>query len=377
MALFNSQWASALVELPTLTFHHALLPLSIFFTLHGIRVTIFYRQAIKQAAEQSADKPPHIPWGQALLSVLAMALGGGSTTSVLLGMPPSWLGSNIVIPTYALSFFLVQYTPLYDFLMDFVPPAVLDSVLIIADGSLRALSIAKLGVDGSRMRFLADSHQGGTGGLTEPWFAMLLLGMISGSGGGMLADLLRLKTHQWTFSTPSFVHAVTFDMKASLLSSFFYAASTSPQLYSVLRGSSVEGGKISLLEGNDAKAMTMLVMCTLMLGQRAEPTIYRLTGFSPSPSRWIGSLQTKIANGSRRDTNDNEDETVKMTKVRHGDETAEEEEEEGYTRRSTRGRRKSGSVSKRLASPEPAGLSVDIPTTRNSTRIRKSVRKDL
>ncbi|KAF9197783.1 hypothetical protein BGZ49_001635 [Haplosporangium sp. Z 27] len=327
MSLFNSQWAATLVELPTLTFHHALLPLSIFFALHGIRISMAYRQAIELAA------PTYVPFIQGLL--------------------------------------YYSYTSLYDILRNTVPPAVLDSVLITVDGSLRALSIAKLGVDGSRMRFAADTHQGGAGGVSEPWFAMLLLGTIAGSGGGMLADLLRLKTHQWTLATPAFVHAATFDMKAAFLSTFFYAASTSQQLHYVLRGKNsgyaISGG---LLEPQDAKAMTMLVMCTLMLGQRAEPTFYRLTGFSLSPYTWIDSLQTKLAN-----TRDNEFRSSKANKNRRGDETAEEEEEEESVRRSSRGKKKA-SVSKRLASPDPVGSSAETPK-RNSSRIRKSVRKDL
>ncbi|KAF8975566.1 hypothetical protein BGZ46_009019 [Entomortierella lignicola] len=69
-------WAATLVELPTLTFHHALLPLSIFFALHGIRISMAYRQAIESVA------PTYVPFIQGLLSVLAMALGGGSTTSM-------------------------------------------------------------------------------------------------------------------------------------------------------------------------------------------------------------------------------------------------------------------------------------------------------
>lgn len=86
MAIFGAQWASSLVELPTLTFHQAILPLSIFSALHGIRVSMAYRQAIEQAAAQSLrdgkdPQPTRLPWGQALLSVLAMSLGGGFSAS--------------------------------------------------------------------------------------------------------------------------------------------------------------------------------------------------------------------------------------------------------------------------------------------------------
>ncbi|KAF9572763.1 hypothetical protein EC968_009491 [Mortierella alpina] len=411
MALFNSQWASTLVELPTLTFHDALLPLSIFSALHGIKMSMAYRKAIEQAAEQSlkdgtAAKPPRTPWGQALLSVLVMSLGGGFTTSMLLGMPPSWLGSNVVVPTYVLSFVLVHHTILYDILNDLVPPAVLDSVLIVADSSLRALSIAKLGVDGSRMRFAADSHVG-AGGVSEPWFAMLFLGMVAGSGGGMWADLLKLKTHEWTLSTPSFVHTATYDMKAAFLSAFFYAASTSPQFYQLLRGESdldASAGQVGLLELQDAKAMTMLVMCTLMLGQRAEQTVLRLTGLDGGSLAWGKSNASKQSLGKSKKNDDTDlQELNAMSKLDQDDEKGykplrrrrrgrqteeptedeeeqeeeeeeeeEAEEEEEPIKRSTRGRKKGSS--KKLGSPTPS--SADVPLTR-STRLRKPARQEL
>ncbi|KAF9934556.1 hypothetical protein BGZ65_003712, partial [Modicella reniformis] len=247
-----------------------------------------------------------------------MALGGGSFTSMLLGMPPSWLGSNVVVPTYVLSFFLVQYTILYDILNDMVPSAVLDSILIISDGSLKAMSISKLAVDGSRMRFAADSHYGDAGGLNEPWFAMLLLGVIAGSGGNMWTDFLGLNSHQWILSSPTFVHMDRFDVQAALLSSFFYAASTSPQFYGLLHDgtdTNYTPGKRGLMEDQDAKAMTILVMCTLMLGQRVEPAISRYTGFSISPTKWLGSFQTRVAMFKKRDDDGAEHDPVSLNRV--------------------------------------------------------------
>ncbi|KAF9099292.1 hypothetical protein BGX23_003147 [Mortierella sp. AD031] len=400
MSIFGAQWASTLVELPTLTFHDAILPLSIFSALHGIRVSMAYRQAIEQAAAQSLRdgkdaQPARLPWGQALLSVLAMSLGGGFSTSMLLGMPPSWLGSNVVVPTYALSFFLIQYTYLYDILKDMVPPAILDPILIVADGSLRALSIAKLGVDGSRMRFAADSHHPGA---SEPWFAMLFLGMISGSGGGMWGDFLKLKTHKWTLSTPTWATAATYDMKAALLSAFFYAASTSPQFYSVLRSGGdkesegfVHGG---LLETQDAKAMTMLVMCTLLLGKRAEDSVLQLARSFQSNTAIPPRKSIRSSTGASKKHDDDDEEEGEGHDLRglrrrvHDDATEEEEEEdqeeeaEEEVKRGTRGGRKKASsstttttttTSKRTtkaASVEPSLSSSEAPLTR-STRLRK------
>ncbi|KAG9073319.1 hypothetical protein KI688_001111 [Linnemannia hyalina] len=413
MAIFGAQWASTLVELPTLTFHHAILPLSIFSALHGIRVSMAYRQAIEQAAAQSLrdgkdPQPTRLPWGQALLSVLAMSLGGGFSASMLLGMPPSWLGSNVVVPTYTLSFLLIQYTYLYDILKDMVPPAVLDSVLIVADGSLRALSIAKLGVDGSRMRFAADSHYPGA---TEPWFAMLFLGMISGSGGGMWGDLLKLKTHKWTLSTPSWASAATYDMKAALLSAFFYAASTSPQFYSLLHNGGSddvdkEGGFVAhggMLETPDAKAMTMLVMCTLLLGKRAEETVVQMaksfqsnaTTTAVPPRKSLRSSSTAASKKKHDDEieeDDDESSYKPLTRRGFDDTTEEEEEEEGEedeeqeAKKNTRGggRKKSSTTtttttttsrrSAKSASVEPS--SSEVPLIR-STRLRKPTRQEL
>ncbi|KAG0246345.1 hypothetical protein B0O80DRAFT_122732 [Mortierella sp. GBAus27b] len=384
MSFFDSQWGSTLVELPTLTFHDALLPLSIFAVLDGIRVSMLYRRAIEKAADQSLKdgtgiKSSRVSWGQGLLSILIMALGGGSSTSLLLGMPPSWLGSNVIVPSYALSYFLIHYTILYDILNEKVPPTVLGSILGIAEASLRALSISRLGVDGSRMRFAADSHNGSTGDLDEPWFAMLLLGVIAGSGGGMWADALKLNSHHWTLSTPSFVHFATYDMKASLLSSFFYAASTSPQFYRLLRSETDTDyslGQGGLLETQNAKAMTILVMCTLKLGQQVEPIISQYTGFGVSPSGWISTTQTVTT--SKKDDHEPEDSHRALRRrADHAQETETEDGEEEAEEPVKKGRGRKASTSKRLMSPtRAASTSSETPLVR-STRARKSARKDL
>ncbi|KAG0085958.1 hypothetical protein BGZ93_000359 [Podila epicladia] len=381
MPVLNAQWASTLVELPTLTFHDALLPLSIFSALHGIRVSMAYRQAIEQASAQSrkdgSNKPDRVPWGQALLSVLAMSLGGGFSSSILLGMPPSWLGSNVVVPTYVLSFVLIQYTALYDILQQLVPPAVLDSILIIADGSLRALSIAKLGVDGSRMRFAADSH---VPGATEPWFAMLLLGMIAGSGGGMWADFLRLKTHHWSIQTPTWAHTATWDMKAALLSAFFYASSTSPQCLALLRTvyPNSEGqvyGKGGLLETQDAKAMTMLVMCTLLLGKRAEDTVFQLTRSLRSFANSTSKKQDHELIGLKDDDEPTSSHRSSLRLRRRTTKGEDEDEDtEDEPKRGTRGRKKG---TKKDMSPPLSPTSSTTETVTRSTRIRKSTQQEL
>ncbi|KAF9158979.1 hypothetical protein DFQ26_007034 [Actinomortierella ambigua] len=309
MSFLSKEWADTIIELPTLTFHTDWLPLSIFTALHGIRIAMAYRQAIEAAAEQSRldgdenPKPYRVSWGQGLISCLATALGGGFTTSMLLGMPPSWLGSNVVVPTYTLTFFLIQYTSLYGILQTAIPATLLDSILITADASQRGLNIAKLGVDGSRNRFAADRH--GPGGSSsssamEPWFAMLLLGTISGCGGGLWADVLKLKTHHWSWSTPSWAHAATWDMKAALTSAFFYATSTSPQVYQFLYGNQENNPEIDntsphasggLIDHGEARATTMLLMSSLLVAHRCEQSL-AARGYSlvAAPKRWLGQL---------------------------------------------------------------------------------------
>lgn len=284
-------------------------------------------------------------------------------------MPPSWLGSNVVVPTYALSFFLIQYTALYDILQQLIPPAVLDSILITADGSLRALSIAKLGVDGSRMRFAADSH---VPGATEPWFAMLLLGMIAGSGGGMWADFLKLKTHHWTIQTPTWAHAATWDMKAALLSAFFYASSTSPQFLALLRSvypdSEEQGyGKGGLLETQDAKAMTVLVMCTLLLGKRAEDTVYQLTRSLQSFA--LASKNEGQEHVGLKDSDEPSSSHRSSLRLRRRT-TKDEDEDEDTEDEPKRGTRRRKGTKKDVSPPLSPSASATETVTR--TRVRKS-----
>ncbi|GJJ74547.1 hypothetical protein EMPS_06905 [Entomortierella parvispora] len=400
MAVLSAEWASTLVELPTLTFHHALLPLSIFSALHGIRVSMAYRQAIEAAAAQSLKdgssppKPTRVPWGQALLSVLAMSLGGGFSASILLGMPPSWLGSNVVVPTYALSFFLIQYTFVYDLIVQTIPPAVLDPLLIVADGSLRALTITKLGVDGSRMRFAADAGKGGMV-QSEPWFAMLLLGMIAGSGGGMWADVLKLKSHQWTLSaTPGWAKEATWDMKAALISAFFYAASTSPQFYGLMNRDTAGAALTStggLLETQDAKAMTMLLLCSLLLGKQADQSSGVFTGLVKSFTSKAEALSSASLKKSKKSRQEDEDESVELNKIdkedddsysslrqrrrKEDDDLVVEDDEEEEVKKGGRGRKKSvASKKKKEPSPSPVP-STSTPT--RSTRLRRAPRQEL
>ncbi|KAF9579445.1 hypothetical protein BGW38_004286, partial [Lunasporangiospora selenospora] len=317
---------------------------------------------------------------------------------MLLGMPPAWLGSNVVIPTYTLSFILIHYTPLYEILLQNVPPTVLDSFLILADGSLRALSISKNGVEGSRMRFAADSHPNGNGITSEPWFAMLFLGTIAGCGGGLWADLLKLKTHHWTLSTPSFFHTPTWDMKAAFLSAFFYATSTSPQFYGLLKRSPSFGWGSGdekwvpvgsgLLEPQDAKAMTMLLHCTLMLGQRVDLNLFRLASSvtaslkggneSLSSSPVAAESTRKSKRSPKAVKSDEEDshaevEPVRRRRSRKVEEEVEEEEqeEEEEVASEKKGKRKTGG--RKAAST----LAQDLTPTRNSTRVRKPTRQDI
>lgn len=314
---------------------------------------------------------------------------------ILLGMPPSWLGSNVVVPTYALSFFLIQYTFVYDLLVQTVPPAILDTLLVMADGSLRALSITKLGVDGSRMRFAADAGKGGMV-QSEPWFAMLLLGMIAGSGGGMWADALKLKSHQWTLSaTPGWAKEATWDMKAALISSFFYAASTSPQFYGWMNREAVGAVVAStggLLETQDAKAMTMLLLCSLLLGKQAEQSTGVFSSLARSFTSKAPAVSSAASKKSKKSRQEDENESVELNKIDKDDEDSysslrqrrrkedddlvveDDDAEEEEVKKSGRGRKKTvSSKKKKEASPSP----VPAATSTRSTRLRRAPRQEL
>ncbi|KAF9969462.1 hypothetical protein BGZ73_008183 [Actinomortierella ambigua] len=398
MPFLSKEWADSIIELPTLTFHTDWLPLSIFSALHGIRIAMAYRQAIEAAAEQSrlngdkVPKPYRVSWGQGLVSCLATALGGGFTTSMLLGMPPAWLGSNVVVPTYTLTFFLIQYTFLYDFLRKTIPATLLDSVLIFADASLRGLSISKLGVDGSRMRFAADRHApgGGPNAGAEPWFAMLFLGTISGCGGGMWADVLKLKTHQWTWSTPAWAHAATWDMKAALTSAIFYATSTSPQVYQYLYGKD----EAALNPNASGSRHHHVVVETEQEDLHSEATITTTTtittkkrtarrspvGYRARRSNVKGEDSVVGGETAEEDYEDDEEERLALEKElsrleQQGEKDDDYDEDEAPSRSSTssaRGGRRRGAKA-----GSATGAEVVVTASRTSTRRRKPTRQEL
>ncbi|RKP07673.1 hypothetical protein THASP1DRAFT_24221 [Thamnocephalis sphaerospora] len=188
-----------------------LLPLPILGTLHAIKVTLDYRARIRRA---SGPRPPLL---QGLFTVLTMALGGSTTSAFLMGIPPSWLSSNVALPTYALVYLAMFRAPgdivfrTLDAIDPFIRP-----ILLVADGLTRAHSQAGFAIESVRaMPVLKNSI-----------IAQLLCGTLAGCGGGILADAFNLASHDWHFRTPTALKSEHYDLRVSFFTALTYALTT-------------------------------------------------------------------------------------------------------------------------------------------------------
>jgi hypothetical protein len=77
-------------------------------------------------------------------------------------------------------YFLTFSNDYFFSILNGIPPALLQPILIVADGILRGVAVAKIGVDGVR---LGDIGPG-------KYVAMLLCGTLCGGGGGIWAGKL-------------------------------------------------------------------------------------------------------------------------------------------------------------------------------------------
>ncbi|KAI9230635.1 MAG: hypothetical protein DHS80DRAFT_28705 [Piptocephalis tieghemiana] len=194
------------------------LPFQLLVTLHAMRIAFEFRRA-----RLAARKSEPLPWLHGLGTCMVMAMGGSSIASLVLGIPPPWILSNTTVPTYALVYSLLHHSPSDTpyMLMETLSP-ILDPILIIADGCARALAQASAGADTARL-IAPGSH-----------IASLLCTTIAGCGGGIIADMLDLRSNQWTFRVPSHFQSPSLDLRASAAVGLLYTLTTDPSLYQPL-----------------------------------------------------------------------------------------------------------------------------------------------
>ncbi|KAI9490224.1 hypothetical protein BDB00DRAFT_562903 [Zychaea mexicana] len=179
--------------------------------LHAFLIAYAYRSAVGAGHNQ-------IGWGQGLLAVIIMCAGGGSTVAILRGEPLGILKSNAFWGIYGLAYWSMFSNsfvyPLFNliFSLPFVEEA-----FTVADAILRNAAIVNFGVLGVNSTLGEDKY-----------IAKILCGTLAGSGGGFWIDTFNLTHHNWSFSTPRWLHAATMDVKASFATALFYILATNP-----------------------------------------------------------------------------------------------------------------------------------------------------
>ncbi|OMJ08301.1 hypothetical protein AYI69_g11124 [Smittium culicis] len=186
----------------------AYFPVTVALLIHSLRVAYDLKKTFFIKGRMSL-------WQEAVV-MMVYSFGGSAVAALLLGLPQPWLESNLLLPMNFLVYWSVAFMPgdlLFNFLQSFGPYT--DLVLSTLDGLVKGYSISTGGVDLVKYK-LKDSA------ISSSLVAMLVIGAITGHGGGLVADIFSLQSTNWRFQSPSIFNAVPLDFKASILSTVVY-----------------------------------------------------------------------------------------------------------------------------------------------------------
>ncbi|CAG8603645.1 4997_t:CDS:2 [Paraglomus brasilianum] len=226
------------VSIPNVVFHEELLPIPVLSFMRALYLTITYHKSLKGA---------QISWFQGIIGMLVTALGGNTTTALLLGQPPSWLVSNTIIPTYVAVHIAYFHLPQVRGLLHSIPDYIFNPILDLANILYKANSICLSGVEKIR----TDERYP----LNNSWVAMVICGTLSGCAGGLWVSTFQIATPEWGFkSTPKVLVEPSYIMKASFVVSLLYTW-----------GTSGEGNGIFQFDKKEGRALAMLGMSLFSL----------------------------------------------------------------------------------------------------------------
>jgi hypothetical protein len=149
---------------------------------------------------------------QALVSTFIVGFGGSSIASIMLAKPWGWLQGNINIPVYTFMALLVYYSPrniVFNILernRQYLVP-----IFTLVEAVSKAFTIARVGVDGV--------FNAANGKYADSISAAILIGTISGCGGGVTGSMIGLRKPSWGFEVP----AQLLSPNKSMVLSFFCA----------------------------------------------------------------------------------------------------------------------------------------------------------
>lgn len=178
-----------------------------------------------------------------MLSVCALPMSGGLVATVMTGSLPTFLQSDVVIPTYAATYLLVHNFGILRGILGMVPTQLLDLVTLPADAILKAVNVCAPGVDGITSHYSAA--------VKHNWFAPIFVGGSVGNAGYLAMTGFNLFSPTWTLNTR--MDVVEWDLYGPYLLAFMYLAlqGTNPQINALIW--SVSQG---VLGGRNAKYFT-------------------------------------------------------------------------------------------------------------------------
>ena len=114
-----------------------------------------------------------------------------------MGKPIGWIQGNINIPVYTIVALTVYYLP-GDILFRSLENVrfILIPIFTLIEAISKCETIANVGVDGVLLHKGSEVFE-------RSIFAALVIGTISGCGGGILGSMINVRESDWRFSTPS------------------------------------------------------------------------------------------------------------------------------------------------------------------------------
>ena len=241
----------------------------IIFVLHALRLSLAYQKTTRRTTS----------WLQGMLSVIALPMSGGIVATVYTGSIPSFLQSDVVIPTYMGVYLLVHNSAFIRTFFGTLPPQFIDLLTLPADAILKATNVCMVGVEG------ITGHVSAT--VKHNWFAPIFVGGSVGNAGYLSLTSFNLFSPVWTLSNR--FDAIEWDLYGPFVLSFMYLAlqGTNPKInglmYSLSQG---------VIGGRSAKYFTKREARTLVIA--AQMAVQTLKTLNIWNARLPGGIPSQV-----------------------------------------------------------------------------------
>lgn len=230
---------------------------------------------------------------------MVLSFGGTTLAAILLGIHPSWIASNSLIPTYTLIYVLFFNTRNRFFKITRTVPLFSELLFTLGDSIARTMAITSFGIDTIRLNSDAP--------LANSMVACVITGTLSGCGGGLVDSIFNVTKQQWTLGTPMVITNPK-NFKASL---DFWVAFVTSLVYLGLTESGVSNGIYKVYgidvggvwDHDSAKAICAVFVIICLEGRVLEKYF---GGYFSTLNKTVGQSTAKVVKGKdeKKDKND-------------------------------------------------------------------------